>query len=157
MAQQIAVEEFTKELFHLLDETFEQVHGSYLDGGTSLFETLATVTAAEASRPVSARCASLVAQVDHVRFYLDVLERYFKAEAVSGVDWEESWKLTTATDAEWAGLIQRLRDSYQRVLTTMQGWETWNGEDQIGSAMAMLVHSAYHLGEIRQALCTLKA
>lgn len=156
MAQQIGIAEFTKELYHLLDETFSEVHGSYLDGGTSLFETLATVTAAEASRPVSSRCASLVAQVDHVRFYLDVLERYFKTENVSGVDWEESWKLTTATDAEWAGLIQRLRDSYERVLATMQAWETWNGEDQIGSAMAMLVHSAYHLGEIRQALCTLK-
>jgi hypothetical protein len=156
MAQQIGIEAFTQELYQLLDETFNEVHGSYLDGGTSLFETLATVTAAEASRPVSARCASLVAQVDHVRFYLDVLERYFKAEAVSGVDWAESWRLTTATDEEWAGLIQRLRDSYGRVLATMQHWETWNGEDQIGSAMAMLVHSAYHLGEIRQALCTLK-
>ncbi len=39
----------------MFDETFEQVQGMYLDKGTSLFETLATVTAEEASRPVSAK------------------------------------------------------------------------------------------------------
>ncbi|NJL94045.1 MAG: hypothetical protein HC915_10090 [Anaerolineae bacterium] len=32
-------------------------------------------------------------------------------------------------------------------------WE----RDRIGGALAMLMHNAYHLGEIRQALCTLKA
>ena len=64
------------ELFELFEETFEQVHGIYLDGGTSLFETLATISAEEASLPVSATCATLAAQVEHVRFYLDVLETY---------------------------------------------------------------------------------
>jgi hypothetical protein len=36
-----------------LEETFENVHGIYLDGATSLFETLATISAEEASVPVS--------------------------------------------------------------------------------------------------------
>ena len=31
----------------------------------------------------------------------------------------------------------------------------WN-EDTIGGALSLVVHTAYHLGEIRQALCTLK-
>jgi hypothetical protein len=29
-------------------------------------------------------------------------------------------------------------------------------EDSLGGAMAVVVHSAYHLGEIRQALCMLQ-
>jgi hypothetical protein len=32
---------------------------------------------------------------------------------------------------------------------------TWNGERHLATVMAMIIHSAYHLGEIRQALCTL--
>ena len=38
--QQIPVERLTFTLFGLLTETFEQVHGIFLDKGTSLFETL---------------------------------------------------------------------------------------------------------------------
>lgn len=85
-------EHFTKALYPLLDETFDDVKGYYLDKGTSLFETLADITAAEASIPVGGKCATLAAQVKHVAFYL-----------------------------------------------------------------AVIAHTAYHLGQIRQALCTLRA
>ena len=153
---QIALERFTNELFEVLDETFEQVHGIYLDKGTSLFETLATITAEEASRPVSATCASIAAQVDHVRFYLDVLERHMRHETVGTIDWQESWQLKAVTSAEWDALRRRLKETYQRVLTLMKGFETWDGENEISGALAILVHTAYHLGEIRQALCTIR-
>jgi len=43
----IPVERFTIDLFELLTETFERVQGRYLDRGTSLFETLDTISAAE--------------------------------------------------------------------------------------------------------------
>lgn len=33
--------------------------------------------------------------------------------------------------------------------------ENWEKNDFIGDAIAIVVHTAYHLGEIRQALCTL--
>jgi hypothetical protein len=81
-SKQIEAERLAQEVYDLLDETFEHVHGIYLDGGTSLFETLETVSADEASRPVSARCASIAGQVEHVRFYLDVLERYMRGEEI---------------------------------------------------------------------------
>ena len=47
MPDQIPVEQFIKALDDLLEETFDNVYGAYLDGGTSLFETLATISAAE--------------------------------------------------------------------------------------------------------------
>src|SRR3712207_6713065 len=97
-------------LLDFYDETFEQVHGHYLDRGTSLFETLATVDAATASRPVSVRCASLAAQVEHTRFHLEVLQRYLRGEAVGKVDWSQAWELVAVTPEEWAALIRRLRD-----------------------------------------------
>src|SRR5262245_17298113 len=98
MAKQISLERFTTDLFDLLDETFEHVQGIYLDGGTSLFETLETISADEASRPVSARCASIAGQVNHVRFYLDVLENYIRGNPVGKVDWQASWNVTAVTE-----------------------------------------------------------
>jgi hypothetical protein len=156
MPKQIALERFTSELYDLLDETFEQVHGIYLDRNTSLFETLETVSAEEASRPVSAKCASIAGQVEHVRFYLAVLERYMRGEAVGKVDWQASWYLKTVTDEEWEALKGRLRGQYESVLSVIKGFDTWEGENEIGGALAVVIHTAYHLGEIRQALCTVK-
>jgi hypothetical protein len=156
MAQQITLEAYTKALSGLLDETFERVHGIYLDRGTSLFETLETISAEEASRPVSATCASIAAQVEHVRFYLEVLGRYARGEAVGKVDWEASWQLTTVTPEEWDALKGRLRDTHRDILALVGDAGTWDNEDAIGGSMAIVAHTAYHLGEIRQALCTIK-
>lgn len=157
MSQATLRELFTKELFAVLDETFESVQGIYLDKGTSLFETLETITAEEASRPVSARCASIAGQVDHVRFYLQVLQGYMQHTQVGKVDWQESWRVTSVTSEEWDALKQQLRAAHQSVLALMQSFDTWEGEDEFAGALAITVHTAYHLGEIRQALCVIKA
>ena len=50
----IASEQFAKALLALLDETFDNVRGYYLDRGTSLFETLAKVGSFLPWRPGSA-------------------------------------------------------------------------------------------------------
>ncbi|MDQ2997778.1 MAG: DinB family protein [Chloroflexota bacterium] len=156
MTQQIPLTLFTDELFPLLEETFENVQGIYLDKGTSLFETLDTVSAEEASRPVSASCASIAGQVEHVRFYLQVLQDYMQQKEVGKVDWAASWYLKTVTSEEWEALKQRLRSAYQDLTALAKGFETWQGQEELGGALAIVVHTAYHLGEIRQALCTIK-
>jgi hypothetical protein len=157
MGKTIDQELFTRELFAILDETFETHHGIYLDKGTSLFETLETIGAVEASRPVGAKCASLAAQVAHVTFYLEVLERYILAQEIGDVDWGEIWRTVGAvTPDQWAALKQKLKQTYQRVFAMLRGLDTWDNETSIGGALAIVVHTAYHLGEIRQALCTLK-
>ena len=156
MSNQVALERFTEALFALLDETFEHVHGIYLDRGTSLLETLDTITAEEASRPVSARCASIAGQVEHVRFYLQVLQDYIQNKPVGKIDWPASWHLKTVTPEEWAALKERLKAAHQSVLTVLRSVESWEGENEIGGALAIVTHTAYHLGEIRQALCVIK-
>ncbi len=156
MDRQIALESYTAALHRLLDETFERVHGIYLDKGTSLFETLDTISAEEASRPVSATCASIAAQVEHVRFYLEVLARYARGEAVGPVDWAASWRLTSVTAEEWDALKGRLRGAHRDTLAVVGDARTWESEHAIGGSMGIVAHTAYHLGEIRQALCTIK-
>ena len=152
----ISVERLTTELYAIFDETFENVHGIYLDSNTSLFETLATVSAEEASRPVSSRCASIAGQVEHVRFFIDVLERYIKGEKLGSVDWQGSWYLKTVTPEESQALKARLKDAYTSVLATLKSIDNWDGENELGGALSIAIHTAYHLGEIRQALCKIK-
>ena len=56
-----------------MDEITSHVNNYVLDDDTSLFEILAEISAAEASIPVSKQSANLAAQVNHTRFYIDVL------------------------------------------------------------------------------------
>ncbi len=156
MTPPVILERFKADLYSLLDETFREVHGHYLDKGTSLFETLATISAEEASRPVGGRCATLAAQVNHVRVYIEVLERYMRGEEVGHTDWAASWQLSEVDDEEWESLKRRLDAAYEHMLATMKGFTAWDSEEEISGPLAVLVHTAYHLGEIRQALCTIK-
>jgi len=156
MDKMIRQDDFLNNLFSLLDETFDNTHGIYLDKDTSLFRTLETVSAGEASIPVGGRCASLAAQVAHVTFYLEVLERYVVYNDSTPADWGEIWRtVEKVTPAEWGELKARLNDAYCRIEKMFRENPVWN-EDSIGGSMAIVVHTAYHLGEIRQALCTLK-
>lgn len=157
MATQIDAEHFTNALYLLLDEAFDNAHGYFLDKGTSMFETLATISAEEASVPVGGKCATLAAQVKHVAFYLDVLEESVRTPAYEKPDWGEIWRETSAvTPEEWEGLKTGLRDSYGRIKALIDATPEWPSEQHIAGAIATIVHTAYHLGEIRQALCTLK-
>jgi hypothetical protein len=156
MTQQMPVERFTYTLFGLLTETFESVYGIFLDKGTSLFETLDGITAEQASRATSDRCATLAAQVNHVRFYLDVLEEYMLETRAEQADWASSWQVGAVTAGEWEVLKTRLRESYQRVRATMEGFDSWDNDSRVGGAVAIVVHTAHHLGEIRQMLCVLR-
>ncbi len=156
MTHTIAIDRFTSILFDLLDETFENVHGIYLDKGTSLFETLEGITAEEASRATSGRCATLAAQVNHVRFYLDVLDGYMRQTLTERVDWQSSWQVGAVSAEEWARIQGELRASYEQVLATIRGFEAWDGENELEGALAVVVHTAHHLGEIRQMLCGIR-
>src|ERR671911_387113 len=149
MAEQLILDRLTTDLESLLDETFRTVHGHYLDKHTSLFETLATISAEEASQPVGDRCATLAAQVNHIRVYIEVLERYMRGEEVGQTDWATSWRVSRVDDAEWDSLKERLDVAYQSMRATMQDVTNGDREDAMSGTLAILVHTAYHLGEIR--------
>ena len=158
MAQSTELERTTSEIFSLLEETFERVHGIYLEKGTSLFETLEGVSAEEASIPISDRSASIAAHVKHVRFYLAVLHDHMMKREAGTIDWKEIWRTTKAvTPEEWEGLKRDLRGEYASVLGLLRSFDRWDGENEIVGALEMIVHTAYHLGAIRQALCWIQA
>ena len=65
------------------------------------------------------------------------------------MNWEQSWLIETVTDEEWNILRDGVKKSYENVLRTFAEIETWN-QDNIGDTVAIIAHSAYHLGAIRQ-------
>ena len=158
MAAQIPVERFKKQLLDCLEETFSRVRGIYLDKGTSLYETLETVSAAEASRAISTNSATIAAQVEHVRFYLDVLDEYMRTGIDKKNNWREIWETVgEVTPEQWDDIKRRLHESHERVLATINAFEKWDGKYDVAAGLSVMVHTAYHLGGIRQALGAIRA
>ena len=158
MSAQIPVKRFKRALLDCLDETFSGVRGIYLDKGTTLYETLDGVSAEEASQAASSKSASIAAQVEHIRFYLDVIDDYMRTGIDKTNNWREIWETVhQVTPDEWEEMKRRLRASHERVMATLNSFEKWDGKYDIRGGLSILVHTAYHLGGIRQALGAIRA
>ncbi|MGH9902352.1 MAG: DinB family protein [Pyrinomonadaceae bacterium] len=148
----IAQEDFTNSFFQLLKETFEgpppDTGSAYLDKGGGLFQTLDRVTAEAASSPARPGGPTVAAHCEHLRFYVVALYDFMRG-STDKVDWERSWLVQTVTPAEWDALKERLRHDYTTVTEHLRSVGAW-GDEEVGDGMAILAHTAYHLGAIRQ-------
>lgn len=140
----------TNELSDLVVETFSKVSGHYLDRGTSLLETLAGLDAERVSRPAPGNGETVAAHVFHLCFYLEVLDEYATGRRTGKTDWTQSWVVST-DEAAWAALLARLAEGERRLLSSCQSWD-WANEEHFGGLVSMVVHSAFHLGALRQIL-----
>ena len=143
-------DDFLKDVLIILRETFEgspEGEGSaYLDRGIGVFPTLEKLSAAQVSTEING--ISIAAHTEHFKFYLDRLCEFIKGKN-EPINWEQSWLIDEVNDAEWDSLRIAVRKAYENVLRTFAEVETWNG-DNIGDSVAIIAHTAYHLGAIRQ-------
>ena len=155
---QTTSDQLQKEVLKFLEETFDKHHGIYIDKGTSLLETLANVTAEEASQRATAGLASVAAHLRHLVFYMEVLQRSLRGEEVGKLNWREIWENDRPVTPEaWAAQITTLRAEYAKVLAMRSDPATWERENAHGEFMAIAIHTAYHLGAIRQALAVIRS
>lgn len=140
---------------YLLRETFEGspdgMPSAYLDRGVGFFATLDRISAEQASQDNFG--TTIAAQTEHAKFYLDRLCEFINGRSEE-VNWEDSWLIETVDEGEWNALRQSVRAAYQNALMCLAEEREWS-EMQIGMALGLLAHSAYHLGAIRQIAKTL--
>ena len=142
--------DFVETVAFLLREAFEGAPegqpNAFLDKGVGFFSTLAELSADAASRSVEG--STIAAHTEHAKFYLDRL-----CEFISGqnepVNWEDSWLIETVNDEEWEALQGSVRKAYEKTLICLAEEREWN-QMQVGMAIGMVAHTAYHLGAIRQ-------
>jgi hypothetical protein len=152
------VDRLKKQILEFLEETFERHHGIFLDKGTSFLETLEGTSAEEASHRTSDQNASVAAHVRHAVFYLRVSQDYIRGTLQGEVNWREIWENDRPVSPdEWKALGGEMREEYARVRRFLEDPKTLEHEEGLGGGMAMVVHTAYHLGAVRQALALMRA
>ena len=136
-------------LRELLEETFETPRGIYLDrpkGG--LFTTLAAISAETASSEFGAQ-RSIAAHTEHLRVYVVALRGYMNG-ATGATDWDASWATHSVNNLEWTRLQENLKRDYVALKADLE--QIPDGDLRLAEGMAILAHSAYHFGAIRQLL-----
>ncbi len=157
MGQALNCEGLDKYFLEILEEIFEIQHGIFLDSGTSIFDTLKTVSAEKASQPVGGKCATLAAQVAHTAFFLEQAQIYIRSGVYEDADWADIWQnIHAVTPQEWTSLQENLVKVYRDTVSLLNNRSEWNEKTGDRGVLGIIAHSAYHLGEIRQALCALE-
>lgn len=153
----ISKDDFLKDVLYLLRETFEGSPegqpSAYLDRGVGVIATLEKISAADASRELAG--TTIAAQTEHAKFYIDRLCEFMTGRTEK-VSWEQSWLIETVSDEEWDILREGVGKSYENALRTFAAVEEWDG-DNVGDPIAIIAHTAYHLGAIRQLTKTVSA
>ena len=145
---------FTNNFLQLLTETFEGPPTTgpsvFLEKGTALFQTLDNISAETASAQSRVGGSTIAAHTEHVRFYVDVHYKLLLG-ARDKIDWDESWRIKTVKARDWDSLREGLKRSYSTVTDHLRKVNSW-GDDEVSIALAIIAHTAYHLGAIRQIL-----
>jgi hypothetical protein len=153
---------YKKWLLTLLQETFgdpSQPAAYFLDSASSgYFGVLEKTGAGLASQSLKPGNATVAAHCSHVVFLLQVVEKYLRGEDLKTrkEDWEEDWHVTTVNEAEWDLIRKSLRDGYDQLISSIEAADDWS-EESLADSLIVLVHSAYHLGEIRQIISSAHA
>jgi hypothetical protein len=145
----VSEETLKSNILEMLEETFITPRGIYLDrakGG--LLETLEKISAETASVE-SGQQRSIAAHVEHLRVYLVALHGYMNG-ATGKTDWDASWQTHAVSELEWRVLRDNLKAAYEALVKDLQ--ELADGDVKLSDGIAILTHSAYHFGAIRQLL-----
>ena len=137
-------------LLQLMEETLHSNQGMYTEEGTSLLETLQQLDASQVSKTYAGLEATIAGHANHARYYLRNFLDFLQGKSNGDFDVPESWKVGTVTEREWSALRSELEATYAEVMRFISQKSDWHAENQLAGAIAMIAHTAYHLGAIRQ-------
>lgn len=126
--------------------------GAYMlnTGDVGLLRSLDNVSPADASHAVDGG-ATIAAHAQHVRFGLSLMNRWATdgGNPFANAAWDDAWKVSGVSEAQWAEIRRGLRDDAQRWLNVL-GTPRETTPVELTGMISSIAHLAYHLGAIRQ-------
>ncbi|HXH61115.1 MAG TPA: hypothetical protein VNI20_07130 [Fimbriimonadaceae bacterium] len=158
----IAYSDFRDAALVLLDETFvgkpEGQDYTWIvehEGG-GLIDTLAALTANEASHKPTTDTNSIASHVNHLRQALAWTNAVIRGEPTTG-DWEATWLVQTVDAARWDELRADLEREYRELREHGAQSESRPDKESMLGMMVVPAHALYHLGAIRQIMKSARA
>jgi len=115
-----------------------------------LLNSLQKLSAEEASAIPTTGGASIAAHVDHLRYGLQLLNRWSQGDdPFADADYSASWDRIKVSEAEWVARREALRreaDAWREAIKIPRDLTDF----ELTAVVASVAHLAYHLGAIRQ-------
>ena len=146
-------------LLQSLQVVFDELtHGSAADAGwvlnpkdPGLLPSLDRLSSGQASAIPANGGASIAAHVDHLRYGLELLNRWNRGEEpFATADFSASWKRTTVSDREWSERRAALAREIEGWRNALKNPRDPNDATAQNGIVGSVAHLAYHLGAIRQ-------
>ena len=147
-------DDITKTLTRLFTELTEGSHpkGGFVlnTGDIGLLKSLDKLSAADASHSVNGG-ATIAAHAQHVRYGLSLMNDWGNngGNPFANAKWDEAWKMSKVTDAQWQEIRNGLREEVTRWQQVLKTPREANDLELMG-IVGSIAHLAYHLGAIRQ-------
>ena len=147
-------DETARGLFQLFSELADGVTSSsgfvLNTGDIGLLRSLDGLSAAEASASTN-EGATIAAHAQHVRYGLSLMNEWASegGDPFKNARWDEAWKISAVTEAEWTEIRNGLRDEARRWAGVLKAPREANGVEFTG-LLSSIAHLAYHFGAIRQ-------
>ena len=126
--------------------------GAYMlnTGDIGLLRSLDNVSPAHASHAVDGG-ATIAAHAQHIRFGLSLMNSWAThgGNPFANAAWDDAWKVSAVSEAQWAEIRRGLRDEAQRWLNVL-GAPRETTPVELTGMISSIAHLAYHLGAIRQ-------
>jgi len=144
---------FNRTFLYLLDEIVgeppkDTLGTAVLDADSGWVHTLLTVDHTRASRTIAQGGTTIAGQTAHAAYYVELLERLARGEDVEA-DWPGSFVPSVVDEARWEATRARLLAALARFRAMVLAVDAWD-EERLRGALGVLVHTAYHLGAVRQ-------
>ena len=97
---------------------------------------------------MTAVCTTSMRRQNHETYYVRVVHNFIVGQAQQ-VDWPSSWRVQHVGPDEWEAHKRELRSGYDRLKPALESVQAW-GEGPLIDSMAIVAHTAYHLGALRQ-------
>ncbi|HYZ85082.1 MAG TPA: DinB family protein [Bryobacteraceae bacterium] len=119
-------------------------------GDAGLLRSLDALTAEQASAVPPGGGSSIAAHVDHLRFGLELLNRWSQGEQpFADANYSASWERVVVSPDEWTHRREALRSEAESWREVLKNPREVNEFEQT-AIISSIVHLAYHFGAIRQ-------
>lgn len=141
-------------LTSLLDEAFlgpppDAEYGNFTTGpGTGLLDTLKELSPEAVSGHIVPGRPAITAHAAHVLLSL-ATERALAAGLPAEPDWDQAWQREATDEAARDSLAREVEAEYRAARAFLEGVDPYDPE-AVTRAVALVVHTAYHLGATRQ-------
>jgi hypothetical protein len=144
-------EALTSAVRQLLAEGFEGASAgtTWFVDDQGLLGSIQELDAARASRPTSPEGSTVAAHVEHVRWFVALLNAFARGERPA-VEWAESWTVREVDGEAWASLQADPEREFRELSEHLARGVEVEDPERLMPVLATVAHVAYHLGAVRQ-------